>query len=612
MMQACAANAPVFRAIDDAGSIAFQTVERPTAAPEQALPGLGLTEAARMAGFLDVLPVCVYLTDSQGFVTYANAAAAALVGRSLVAEDRWCITHRQFDSDGAAIPHEQGPMAQALSEGRAPGAVETIMERPDGSRVALRQHPTPLVDEAGTLIGGFNVLTDISHSKQIEAKLAASSRSDPLTGLPNRLALGQDLAAHLTASEKSGHGFCLLRLDIEGFKNLGDEHGPACADAVLIEVARRLKAGLPEASIWRSGGDEFAIAARLEPGAQDAAALAEQVLALFASPFRYGGRAVQIGVSGGLARFPDDAADEVRLAAGADIALHLAKNTERGSIRMFDPSSEALAEEKRALRRQLRTAIDTGQIGVFYQPLFRTEGSIAGFEALARWRHPSKGEISPADFIAEAEAAGLIAALDNHVLRTACREAASWRNPLSISVNVSPLEFLIGDLPERVEAVLRDTGLDPERLELEITESIMVSDAEKALATLGRLRALGVGIALDDFGTGYSSLSYLHRFPLTTLKIDRSFVAKLGETLESVAITRAVIQLGHALGIRVVAEGVETPEQLDFLIVEGCDLAQGYLLGRPRQAHDYAEAMGRSRGGACPREVMEKIGLTMP
>jgi EAL domain-containing protein (putative c-di-GMP-specific phosphodiesterase class I) len=276
---------------------------------------------------------------------------------------------------------------------------------------------------------------------------------------------------------------------------------------------------------------------------------------------------------------------------------------------MFDPSKQALAEEKRLLRTQLRAAIDTGQIKVSYQPLFKADGTIAGFEALARWRHPEKGDISPADFIAEAEAAGLIAALDSHVLRTACREAASWRNPLSISVNVSPLEFLIGDLPDRVEAVLKETGLDPERLELEITESIMVSDAEKALATLGRLRALGIGIALDDFGTGYSSLSYLHRFPLTTLKIDRSFVAKLGETLESVAITRAVIQLGHALGIRVVAEGVETPEQLDFLIQEDCDLTQGYLLGRPLQAQDYAEAMGRPKGGPCPAASAAANGL---
>lgn len=594
MLQAFAAKALDSRQMGAADSVAFQAVERLAAGAGLSMSRQSLPDMERLATVLGALPICVYLTDSQGFITYANAAAMALAGRSIGSADRWCIAHRQFSLSGMPIPLEQGPMAQVLRGGKAGDSdVETIMERPDGRRVALRQHPTPLFDVTGQLVGGFNVLEDVSDSKQVEARLAASGRHDGLTGLPNRLALSQDLAAHIVAAEQSGGSFCLLRLDIEDLKGLNHDFGPGCGNAVLIEVARRLKLALPDAAIWRSGGDEFAIAARLDTAEREAGALAEHVLSQFRAPLVYGGREVQIGVSGGLARFPEDAADEARLTAGANIALHLAKTAERGSIRMFDPSKQAHAEEKRLLRAQLRAAIETGQISVFYQPLFKADGSIAGFEALARWQHPEKGDISPADFIAEAEAAGLIAALDNLVLRTACREAASWRQPLSISVNVSPLEFLVGDLPQRVEAVLLETGLDPERLELEITESIMVSDAEKALATLGRLRALGIGIALDDFGTGYSSLSYLHRFPLTTLKIDRSFVAKLGETLESVAITRAVIQLGHALGIRVVAEGVETPEQLDFLIQEGCDLTQGYLLGRPCPAQDYAEAMGR-------------------
>ncbi|WP_156395891.1 EAL domain-containing protein [Bosea sp. Leaf344] len=593
MPQACAAKVSESRPVDAGDHAAVQALRRVAEGLALAAPRPAPPDPARLAAVLEALPIGVYLVDRDGFVTYANAAATGLIGRP-VAGARWCITDRLFASDGTAIAPGEGPMAQALRGAGAPlEPVETIMEREDGGRVALRQHPTPLFDAAGTLVGGFNLLEDISASKQIEARLALSNRRDGLTGLPNRLALGQDLSAHIQAAEQDGQRFGLLRLDIEGFKSLNDAFGPGCGDAVLVEVARRLKAGLPGAAIWRSGGDEFVVVARLDQERNGATGLAERVVSLFRTPFCHGGRAVPIAISGGLARFPEDAADETRLAAGANQALHLAKTTERGSIRMFDPRKQALAEEQRALRQQLRLAIDTGQIGMVYQPLFAKDGSIAGFEALARWRHPVKGEIAPADFIAEAEAAGLIASLDNHILRSACREAASWRNRLSISVNISPLEFLTGDLTERVEAVLLETGLDPERLELEITESIMVSDAEKALAALGRLRALGIGIALDDFGTGYSSLSYLHRFPLTTLKIDRSFVARLGETLESVAITRAVIQLGHALGIRVVAEGVETPEQLDFLIQEGCDLTQGYLLGRPGQAQDYAGAMGR-------------------
>lgn len=274
-----------------------------------------------------------------------------------------------------------------------------------------------------------------------------------------------------------------------------------------------------------------------------------------------------------------------KLIGGFNLLIDLGQ---RGDARLPDATEHMADSERLAFRRHLREAIENGSILLQYQPQFRASGEVAGFEALARWRDPVRGVISPATFIPAAEEGGLIAALGAHVLRSACREAARWAKPLRIAVNLSPLEFQSDELPELVEAVLGETGLDPERLELEITEGVMVTDAVRAMATLSRLRALGVRIALDDFGTGYSSLSYLHRFPLTTLKIDRSFVATLGITLESAAITRAVIQLGHALGIEVVAEGVETPEQLDFLICESCDLAQGYLLGRPLDAAAYA------------------------
>ncbi len=278
----------------------------------------------------------------------------------------------------------------------------------------------------------------------------------------------------------------------------------------------------------------------------------------------------------------------------ADAQAMAGTHVASGYATLFASEDAARPQERERLsfRASLRDAIASGAIQLHYQPLFRRDGEVGGFEALARWRDAERGQIAPARFIPVAEEAGLIAALDAHVLRSACREAASWTNPVRISVNVSALEFQSGDLPGLVETVLSETGLDPERLELEITEGVMVTDAERAMATLSHLRGLGVRIALDDFGTGYSSLSYLHRFPLTTLKIDRSFVANLGVTLEAVAITRAVIQLGHALGIEVVAEGVETPEQLDFLIQEGCDLTQGFLLGRPLEAAARAHVTG--------------------
>ena len=245
------------------------------------------------------------------------------------------------------------------------------------------------------------------------------------------------------------------------------------------------------------------------------------------------------------------------------------------------------------LAEDLAAAIAQKQLHLHYQPVFSAAGNLTGFEALARWVHPERGVISPSDFIPAAEESGLILPLARELLLQACTEAASWAKPLRIAVNVSPLQFRHGDLPGLIDEVLVETGLEPERLELEITEGVMITDFDRTMLVLHRIKALGVRIALDDFGTGYSSLSYLHMFPLSTLKIDRSFVANLGVASEAAAITRAVIALGHALDIEVVAEGVETREQLDFLIDEGCNYMQGYMLGRPLPAEQYADLTGR-------------------
>jgi len=251
------------------------------------------------------------------------------------------------------------------------------------------------------------------------------------------------------------------------------------------------------------------------------------------------------------------------------------------------------ASERHDLAEDLEAAIAQKRLHLHYQPVFSAAGVLTGFEALARWIHPERGVVPPSEFIPAAEASGLILPLARELLRQACAEAASWEKPLRIAVNVSPLQFRHGDLPGLIDEVLLETGLEPERLELEITEGVMITDFDRTMLVLHRIKALGVRIALDDFGTGYSSLSYLHMFPLSTLKIDRSFVANLGVASEAAAITRAVIALGHALDIEVVAEGVETREQLDFLIDEGCNYMQGYMLGRPLPAEQYAELTGR-------------------
>jgi diguanylate cyclase (GGDEF)-like protein len=556
--------------------------------------GRRLPGASWFIRVLDQLPACVYMTDAQGLVTYANRYATQLVGREpRIGEDRFTIAHRLFTIDGISVPDASSPMAITLRDATPIRGVEMLLERPDGVRVPVMPLPTPLFDADGALCGGFTLLIDISARKQAEQRLAESYRRDSLTGLPNRPALSAHLEECIARARHGGESFLTMRLDLDAFKALNDAYGHSVGDAVLIEAARRLRSALGEVFLARTGGDEFMVVSRSTQSGSEAHLLARQVRSAFDAEFLCGEHSFSISVSTGCARYPQDGDDETRLVAAANAALKLAKAEGPGTMRMFDIAEQAREQERQNFRRDLREAIEAKAITPHYQPLFRADGSIAGFEALARWDDQIRGLVAPAAFIAAAEEEGeLIAALDSYILRSACIEAARWTQPLRIAVNVSALEFQSGDLPARVEAVLAETGLDPERLELEITEGVMVTDADRAMATFARLRALGVRIALDDFGTGYSSLSYLHRFPLTTLKIDRSFVAKLGVTLESVAITRAIIQLGHALGIEVVAEGVETPEQLDFLIQEGCDLTQGFLLGRPQKASAYAHVTG--------------------
>lgn len=556
---------------------------------ERNLPSPGL-----FIEVLDDLPACVYMTDADGIVTYANRLTPHLVGREPeIGRDRYTISHRLLDLDGVPVANEDSPTAIALRDGVRIRGVEMLLERSDGTRVPVMPMPTPLFTAEGKVCGSFTLLIDISARKQVEKRLQESDRRDALTGLPNRPALSAYLEHSIAELQGRDEQLLVMRLEVDRLKALNDEYGHAVGDAVLAEASRRLRAACEAEYIGRIGGDEFMIVSRPGHSGNDGYELAARVKAAFAKSFVCGERELNVTVSTGCARYPGDGRDEIRVAAAANAALKRAKAEGPGTMCMFDVAEEEREQERLKFRRDLRAAIEAKEIKPDYQPLFRTDGSVVGFEALARWNDPVRGSVSPIVFITAAEEEpGLIAALDAHILRSACIEAARWTKPLRISVNVSALQFQSGALPAHVEAVLSETGLDPERLELEITESVMVTDADRAMATFAKLRALGVRIALDDFGTGYSSLSYLHRFPLTTLKIDRSFIAKLGVTLESVAITRAVIQLGQALGIEVIAEGVETPEQLDFLIQEGCDLTQGYLLGVPKAASDYAHITG--------------------
>ncbi len=451
-------------------------------------------------------------------------------------------------------------------------------------------------------------LRDISERKKAAEQLEYLAHHDPLTGLANRSLLRARISAAIALAEKSGESLALLLLDLDRFKAVNDLHGHSMGDQVLVRVAARLRAAARGAEIIaRLGGDEFVILLTAEAGAEAARAaeVAQRVIASLTEPFEVGASFLQINTSIGVSLYPQHGADADELLKNADTALYSAKRAGRGTQRMFDPAMDAELRRRRHLEQDLRLAIRRRTLDIHFQPLFKNDGkTLAGFEALARWRHPAFGPISPADFIPLAEESGLIVPLGRLVLDIACAEAASWSQPHRIAVNISPAQLRAGNLVATVTEVLARTGLPPSRLELEVTESLLIEDTEATLTTLSALKALGLRIVLDDFGTGYSSLSYLRRFPFDKLKIDRSFIQALGENDEAMAIVRAIVALADSLTLDVTAEGVETETQLRLLQEESNAEMQGYLLGRPAPADTFSSLLAtgaaKQAGGRFP------------
>ncbi|MET7245972.1 EAL domain-containing protein [Methylobacterium sp. EM32] len=448
--------------------------------------------------------------------------------------------------------------------------------RRDGSLIDVEvfSGPIPFEGRSATL----TACVDVTEQRRAEQRIAHMAHHDALTGLPNRVLFHQRLA------EAAISGTGLLMLDLDHFKLVNDTAGHPAGDALLREVAGRLRACLgPEGLVARLGGDEFAILK--DAGREALAALADRIIAALARPFTLEGQDVAIGVSIGIALAPEHGDDPDGLLRKADTALYAAKADGRRTQRLFEPAMDAALQGRRALERDLRAAIAAGALEVHYQPLVAA-GSLAvtGCEALLRWHHPERGFVPPGAFIPVAEETGLIAPLGEWVLHQACREAAGWPEGVRVAVNLSPAQFRTPDLVGTVARALRESGLDPARLELEITEQVLLEETEANLAVLHRLRGLGLRIAIDDFGTGYASLSYLRAFPFDAIKIDRSFTAALGREAAAVAIVQAVIGLGASLGITTLAEGVETRGQLAALRRSGCGEMQGFLFSRPMPA----------------------------
>ncbi|MFI5015320.1 MAG: EAL domain-containing protein [Hyphomicrobiales bacterium] len=447
----------------------------------------------------------------------------------------------------------------------------------------------------------LKVIEDITERKQAERQIAHLAHHDPLTDLPNRAALKERLASTLERAADSGAGFAILCMDLDRFKEINDVFGHSVGDELLCEAARRLRIAAGDAFLARLGGDEFTLIVADGPQPAAAVELADRLLAAVVDDVVIEGNQLRIGLSIGVAIFPMDGTDATSLLANADAALYRAKSEGRGVARFFEADMDKRLREHRALQHDLKSTIGRGELALHYQPQARIGGAVVGFEALIRWSHPTRGSVPPSSFIPVAEESGLIIAIGEWILREACREAASWPRPLQVAVNLSPVQFQHGDLPALVHAILLETGLAASRLELEITEGVLIGEPSRALSILRRLKTLGVKVAMDDFGTGYSSLSYLQSFPFDKIKIDRTFVANLELNPQSAAIIRAVIGLGRGLGLPIVAEGVETEGQLAFLAHEACDEVQGYLIGRPCPIADHAELVGRRSAGLLKR-----------
>jgi diguanylate cyclase (GGDEF)-like protein/PAS domain S-box-containing protein len=515
----------------------------------------------------------ILIIARDGIIVQVNAAGVRMLGGSGVPLIGRAMLELVSPADHPAV-------SRRLSGGQAALNHEEIHLLVTGDTTVPVEFSCSAIDYEGQPATVF-AFRDLADRKRDEARIRHLAHHDALTDLPNRSLLNQRLTDAIGEARKSDTTLSLLYLDLDYFKPVNDHLGHAAGDALLIKVAHRLQAELRAGdTVARIGGDEFVIVTACdEPGYS--AMIARRIINVLSQPFDIFSNRVEIGTSIGVATYPQDGESPEALLHAADTALYRAKHDKRGTVRFFEPALDEHSRARQRLERDLRHAVELEQMQLHYQPIVScVTGDVVGFEALLRWNHPELGMVLPLDFIPLAERIGVIGNLGQWVIEAACKAAAGWKDPHWVAVNVSPIQFRVSDLHRIVCDALERTGLPADRLELEITEGTLMEDPKRA-DTMSLLREQGVRIALDDFGTGYSALGYLQKFRFDKLKIDRSFIARLGEADDATIIVRTIVGLAHNLGLSVTAEGVETPEQLALVRQLMCEEAQGFLLGRP-------------------------------
>jgi diguanylate cyclase (GGDEF)-like protein/PAS domain S-box-containing protein len=553
-------------------------------------------------------PFAIIATNPQGVIQAMNPAAEVLLGRS--AESVVGLATPELFHDPAEVTQRARQLSQELDRPIAPGfevlAVrarrgdpeerEWTFVRHDGQRVPVVLTVTALHNEHGDLTGFLGIAYDVTERKRAEESIRHLAQHDALTGLPNRTLLEERLNQALVRARREMTSVALMFIDLDRFKNINDSLGHPVGDAILRNVAQRISHAVRGSdTVARMGGDEFVVLLpRLAQGTQqaDCEAVARKVLAALGEPMQAGTHELRVTASIGVATFPEAGHDAASLMRAADVAMYYAKSQGRNNHQVYSESMSQASAERLRLENDLHGAMDRGELVLHYQPQFDcATGKLVGAEALLRWQRSPEVMVAPGEFIPLAEETGLIVPIGEWVLRQACAQARRWRettgHALRVGVNLSPRQLDSKGLVESISAVLLSTGLLPSQLELEITESAIVRDTLKTATVLASLRSLGVRIAIDDFGVGYSSLAYLRELPVDRFKIDRSFLTAVPASAGESRLAAALIAMAHRLKVGIVAEGVETAEQLAFLRQHGCDEAQGYHLGRPMSAEQF-------------------------